>query len=550
MGESNLKPPRWQDASQSDWDLARRRETILRPLAELRALSHAIVDEAARELGLRRSVTYRLIARYRQRPRTSSLLPFRRGRKPQSHFIDDRMKSLIDRSIRRYFLTQERPRMSDLMRQIAVACDEEGLKAPNYRTVKRRIRPLDPRNVAAKRLGSKAAQDLYRPVQASKANLLLPLEVVQIDHTPVDVIVVDERERLPIGRPWLTLAIDVASRNVTGFYVSLDPPSTISVALVISHAVLTKESWLAERSLSISWPAAGIPDTLYFDNAPEFDCGALERGCQEHGINLDHRPLGCAHFGGHIERLIGTMMGAVHLLPGTTFSNVVQRGDYESEKSACLTFPELDRWLALQIVGVYHQSVHSALHRPPLQAWMDGFARRSRPPRQPAEPGQFFFDFLPGEYRLIRRDGIRLFNIHYWDSYLSPLCGRSKRPMLVKYDPRNLSRVYLQDGDGKHWPIPYRDLGLPPISLWEHREAMKRLRAEGRRMVDEKLIFAAIREQRELLESSRKSTRQRRSEERLRHSMKATTPLPSPSERAETQPDDSDLKPYEVEEWQ
>jgi len=35
-----------------------------------------------------------------------------------------------------------------------------------------------------------------------------------------------------------------------------------------------------------------------------------------------------------IERLIGTLMGRVHLLPGTTTSNVADRGDYDSAKSA------------------------------------------------------------------------------------------------------------------------------------------------------------------------------------------------------------------------
>jgi len=55
--------------------------------------------------------------------------------------------------------------------------------------------------------------------------------VVQIDHTLVDVVVVDELERLPLRRPWLTLAIDVASRMVNGFYVSLERPSILSVAL-------------------------------------------------------------------------------------------------------------------------------------------------------------------------------------------------------------------------------------------------------------------------------------------------------------------------------
>jgi putative transposase len=31
------------------------------------------------------------------------------------------------------------------------------------------------------------------------------------------------------------------------------------------------------------------------------------------------------------------MMGAVHLLPGTTFSNVAEKGSYVSEKRATLT---------------------------------------------------------------------------------------------------------------------------------------------------------------------------------------------------------------------
>jgi len=48
------------------------------------------------------------------------------------------------------------------------------------------------------------------------------------------------------------------------------------------------------------------------------------------------------------------MMGAVHLLPGTTFSSVSEKGSYASEERASLTLAELERWLALQIAGVYH----------------------------------------------------------------------------------------------------------------------------------------------------------------------------------------------------
>src|SRR3984957_11462465 len=100
---------------------------------------------------------------------------------------------------------------------------------------------------------------------------------------------------------------------------------------------------------------------------------------------------------------------------------------------------------------------------------------------------------------------------------LTPLAGRSEKPVLVKYDPRDLSRVYFRDDDGEYWEIPYRDLGLPPIALWEHDAATRQLQAEGRRAVDEKVIFEIVEEQRRLAEGARKSTHERRAAQRRRH---------------------------------
>jgi putative transposase len=56
------------------------------------------------------------------------------------------------------------------------------------------------------------------------------LELVQIDHTLADVIIVDSHHRRSIGRPWLSLAIDVATRSVLGFHVGLEAPSALAVA--------------------------------------------------------------------------------------------------------------------------------------------------------------------------------------------------------------------------------------------------------------------------------------------------------------------------------
>ncbi len=150
---------------------------------------------------------------------------------------------------------------------------------------------------------------------------------MQIDHTLVDIIVVDSMTRAPIRRPWLTLAIDVHSRCVVGFHLSLEPPSATSVALCIAHAVLNKLPWLSERKIDAEWAMEGLIEHLHLDNAKEFHSEALRRGCEQYGIGIEYRPVRTPHYGGHIERLIGTMMGKVHLLPGTTFSNVCDKGD-------------------------------------------------------------------------------------------------------------------------------------------------------------------------------------------------------------------------------
>jgi putative transposase len=107
----------------------------------------------------------------------------------------------------------------------------------------------------------------------------------------------------------------------------------------------------------------GLPVTVHVDNAEEFHASALVRGCQEYGISLDYRSPLRSHFGGHIERLIGTLMNAMHLLPGTTFSSAEHRADYDSEGKAAMTIIELETWFALQVTGAYHRTFHRGLGR-------------------------------------------------------------------------------------------------------------------------------------------------------------------------------------------
>ncbi len=205
-----------------------------------------------------------------------------------------------------------------------------------------------------------AARDL-QGVGGEPPAVTAPLEQVQIDHTVIDLIVVDDRDRQPIGRPYLTLAIDVFTRCVLGMVVTLEAPSAVSVGLCLVHVACDKRPWLEGLNVEMDWQMSGKPLLLYLDNAAEFKSEALRRGCEQHGIRLDYRPLGQPHYGGIVERIIGTAMQMIHdELPGTTFSNPDQRGDYDSENKAALTLRELERWLTLA-VGTYHGSVHNGL---------------------------------------------------------------------------------------------------------------------------------------------------------------------------------------------
>jgi putative transposase len=179
-------------------------------------------------------------------------------------------------------------------------------------------------------------------------------------------------------------------------------------------------------------------------------------------------------------------------------------------------------------------------------AWREGLARRADPPRAVADAERFFIDFLPGEWRTVRRDGIRLFNLYYWHNVLSPIAGRSTQQYLVKYHPRNLSRVFVQDPTTHdYWSVPYRDLGMPPISLWEHQAALARLRASGRRAVNEAAIMRAVLQQREIVNAGRRSTAERRHDEASR----SNVPTPAVPD-ASTSPLTNGAVPlFPIEEW-
>jgi putative transposase len=247
------------------------------------------------------------------------------------------------------------------------------------------------------------------------------------------------------------------------------------------------------------------------------------------------------------------MMGALRILPGATGRSVLERG-VDPEGTAVLSLDELETWLVHQIAGVYHHTIHRGVGRPPIAAWREAMAQLPVPHRHPADEERFYRDFLPFRRRVIDHSGIQLFNVNYSDGILATMLAKPRQQYVVRYDPRDMSRVYLRDHDGSYWPIPCSDRRLPPVTLSELRAASRRLRASGEDAVTQRGIFASIDGQRRLVEqasSKKKGARreQEKTQRALRRPQGAVVDAKRQNEPPPTEDDPGPILPYAVEEW-
>jgi len=539
--------------SQEDWDLARKRTSVIAPLATLQTVGHQVAGEAAQQLGISRRQVYSLIQRAREGSGLlTDLVPRRTSGGKGKGRLSEAVESIIRELIRKQFINRQKRTVAKLYRDIKKECKTKGLPVPARNTVVLRIKQLNPVQVKSSREGVDAARTL-QSAGDTPPKITSILEQVQIDHTVIDLIIVDERDRQPIGRPYLTIAIDVFSDCIVGMVVTLEPPSAVSVGLCLAHMVCDKRPLLEQLQLEVEWPMSGKPRSLYMDNAAEFKSEALRRGAEQHGISLNYRPPGQPHYGGIVERLIGIMMEDVHDLPGTTFSNPEERGDYDSEKKAALTLYELERWLTIA-VAYYHGDTHNNdLKEPPTKRWSKGIAVSGSPPIV-SNSKAFLVDFLPVIRRTLTRTGFVIDHIHYFANALKPLIARRNQTpkFLVRRDPRDISRIWVLEPDSqKYLEIPYRSMENPAITLWEQRQAIKKLREQGREQVDEVSLFRMIDQMRKIVSDAEKATKKlRRNNERLRHLNKSTKKnerlMPPELGQIESKP----AVPFnEIEEW-
>jgi len=446
---------------------------------------------------------------YLDDPSAQAQLPCRSGPAKGSSYLSDARRAVISKAIEEVYETEERGTIAATTRRARELASAAGLKPPSYGTVRFQIRARD-RWKAARRRHGRVRGDAMAAPAGHALSARKPLDFVQVDHAIVDLIVVDALAREEIGRPWITLVIDVASRCVLGFYLTFDPPSQTSVALALENACCPKDNWLDEIGYKGEWLPFGLMKRVGWDNAKCFHVVNLVQACLAAGIKPVYRQVRHPTHGAYIERYIGTFMGNVHLLKGTTFSNTRDREDYPSQKKAVMSLPELTLWVVHQINGVYHNQRHRSLGKTPLEYWKSAFSREGsyEMPVYPSDRRAFRLSLLPGTFRRVTREGIARFAMHYWDDALVPLIGNEER-YWVAHDPRNISRIHLRLNDS-YIDIPWRDRSQRPVALFEWERAKRVLRIEHDQPGSEAEVFKHLAAQRDIEQTAEKMTRSQR----------------------------------------
>lgn len=549
---SESKYYEFEEINENDKKEAQRRYQMIKPLFDIGDFCRKDVEELAQRIGASVTTLYRWVNQYKGSRSISSLIPKRRGWKKELSRLSPEVDNILKRVIEEVYLTPQRLKVSKIIREVNVQCAKAGLKIPHPNSVRYRVKQISERDTLRHRGQKEKASNKFEPAAGKFPNANYPLAVVQIDHTEVDLIIVDEYNRKPIGRPYLTLAIDVFSRCVVGMYLSLDAPSAVSVGMCVAHAMCSKEAWLEARGIDTDWPMCGIMDKIHVDNGSDFRSETFRLSCIEYNIDLEFRPVKRPKYGGHIERLMGTCMNEVHDIPGTTFSSIKERGEYKSDKMAVMTLNELERWLSIYITQVYHASIHSGIGARPIKKWETGVFGNADTdghglPSVPASIGTVLRDFLPIYRRTIQTYGVAIDGLRYYDDIMrkwinakDPNDPKKKRKFIFRRDTRDISVVWFFDPDSKsYFRIPFANQSLPPMSIWEYRDIKKWAKEEGKDPKLDSIILQGVQKMRDMIDESHAATKkarrkkQKRTEHdlaRARSSLKLKKPASSSSD--------------------
>jgi hypothetical protein len=354
-------------------------------------------------------------------------------------------------------------------------------------------------SAVTRRQAANRPQGAFTPSHAAR-----PGEQVQIDSTPIDVLVLLE-DGVP-ARADLTIAVDVATRAIGAAVLRPAGTKAVDAALLLARMLVPepmRPGWAAALAMSASrLPHARlldidarmdlaaarpviVPDTIVIDGGKVFVSETFTRACDRLGVSVQRaRPRTPTD-----KPVVEATFASVNTLfcqhvASYTGSNVTLRG---ADVAAAWTLAELQDLLDEWILAGWQPRPHEALRDPlaprralsPNEMYAALVAAAGYLPLTLS--GEDYLELLPVAWRQVNAYGIRIDYRTYDCPELGPLrmqhSGVTARRGLweVHYDPYDATRVFVRTLDG--WvTVPWTH--LPMISApfaeftWAHARRM------------------------------------------------------------------------------
>jgi putative transposase len=411
-----------------------------------------------------------------------------------------KLKSGDWRNTKRFFeQALAKPGNADLR---AISYNEQGvLVSPSDRTIQRRLGSVDKVQKALWRHGAAYAKKHF-DIYMRQALPDHPLDIVDVDFTPVHVIVIDDERPIIYGRPHIIAFRDRKTGSILGYAISFMGATFEAFLEALKMAIMPKDM---SRYPGLEWKQYGTFLRLGVDNDMALINDNVRWTLSQLGIQLvEYRP-GHPWEKGGMERLFRTLnQDVIHNLPGATMANVVEREKFlETNKDVPkITLSELHDFVTHYICGDYHVSKHSGLGMlrtldgVPNQLWDEGIKKARQ--RRPIDPDVLVRAVGNVSEVTIQKGSVRwdkliythpdLLVVHADARHKAAVPGVDTTTYKAWRDPSDLGQIHLYDHHNDRTilvPVqPIDEWYAKGLRLYQHQRVMEHLKKIGREPTD------------------------------------------------------------------
>ena len=257
------------------------------------------------------------------------------------------------------------------------------LEIPSYAQFCKEVNTLSKFDVMAGREGADVATKYFHGTTTGLVDIVRPLQRVELDEWDVhlhilfiraglwDTLTDAEKKQVERVRMVLCVAIDCATRCILAMSLARTPTPANAVR-VLDMALSEKQHFADAAGALTPWDQCGTWETAVTDAGKTFAGHDFSVRVIDAGITLEIAPAGVPFLRGTIERSWRSLSSKmVNRFAGRTGSNVIDKGDYDSQANASLNLDELAEAFVRYHVDHYHNHPHEGLNgEAPRACWL------------------------------------------------------------------------------------------------------------------------------------------------------------------------------------